>query len=392
MSSSQLLPPLSLYIHVPFCVKKCPYCDFHSTVEKKIPQEGYLAAIKGELAFWRQKLCNDNRPLHSIFFGGGTPSLLEGEAIGKILFEISKLWQLSPQCEITIESNPESCHPQKIEKWLGAGVNRLSIGIQAFNQKRLNTLGRPHNLADARQAIKNSRKGGFTNINLDLIFATPSQSIKDWQEELAEAISWQPQHLSCYGLTIEKNTPFAKLQKQGKILNLSEDDELALFTTTQQTLESAGWQGYEISNFAQPGRECLHNLNYWRSGDYIGVGPSAHGRLTVIDNDIIKVERTINKTVGYIESQEKDGSWLEESTTCSTTESGNDCLVMGLRLHEGMCRKTYEILSGSDLVIQQPQTVKELQKAGLLTVTQDKISLTNKGLLLSDAILEKLLT
>jgi oxygen-independent coproporphyrinogen III oxidase len=386
MVISPALPPLSIYIHVPFCVKKCPYCDFHSTVEKKIPEDGYLAAIKGELAFWRQNLYNDTRPLHSIFFGGGTPSLLEGETIGQILFEISKLWQLSPHCEITLESNPESCHPQKIEQWLSGGVNRLSIGIQAFSQKRLNDLGRPHNLAQARQAIKHSRQGGFTNINLDLIFATPSQSIIEWHDELAEAMSWKPQHLSCYGLTIEQNTPFAKLQQQGKILNLSEDDELALFTTTRQTLESGGWQGYEISNFAQPDRECQHNLNYWQSGDYIGMGPSAHGRLTTIDKNIMTVERTINKAAGY-----KDGSWLEERRLCSTTESGNDCLVMGLRLNVGMSRKTYEYLSGSDLVTQQPEEVKKLQNAGLLIVTKEKIALTNKGMLLSDAVLEKLL-
>ncbi|MBF0444290.1 MAG: radical SAM family heme chaperone HemW [Magnetococcales bacterium] len=387
MSTSPTLPPLSLYIHVPFCVHKCPYCDFHSTVEKNIPLDSYLAAVKSELAFWRQNLCDDNRPLHSIFFGGGTPSILDGETIGQILFEIKQLWQLSPKGEITLESNPESCNPQKIEQWLHSGVNRLSIGIQAFSQKRIDSLGRPHSLAEAQQAIKYSRQGGFSNINLDLMFATPSQSIKEWQEELAEAMSWQPQHLSCYSLTIEKNTPFAKLQMQGKLLNLSEEDEIAFFTTTRQTLESAGWQGYEISNFAQPGQECQHNLNYWRSGDYIGVGPSAHGRLTKIENNIITVERIINKTIGY-----KDGSWLQEKTICSTTESGNDCLMMGLRTREGMSRKTYKNLSGADLLTQQPEIVKELQSADLLTVTQEKIALTNKGVLLCDTILEKLIT
>ncbi|MBF0195021.1 MAG: radical SAM family heme chaperone HemW [Magnetococcales bacterium] len=392
MSTTPILPPLSLYIHVPFCVKKCPYCDFHSTVDKKIPEKEYLEAIKNELAFWRYKLGADNRHLHSIFFGGGTPSILAGETIRQILYETKQLWQLSPKCEITIESNPESCHPQKIEQWLESGVNRLSIGIQAFSQNRLNYLGRPHNLVEARQAIKYSRNGGFTNINLDLIFATPSQSLNEWQKELSEAISWQPQHLSCYNLTIEKNTLFAKLQQQGKILNLCEEDELTLFATTQQTLESAGWQGYEISNFALPNHECQHNLNYWKSGDYIGVGPSAHGRLTKIENNNIIVERTINKTADYIKSQKLDGSFLEESNINSKIESGNDCLVMGLRLYKGMCRKTYESLSGSDLLTQKPETLKELQSAGLLTVTKEKILLTNKGMLLSDAILEKLLT
>jgi oxygen-independent coproporphyrinogen III oxidase len=390
MNTSLTLPPLSLYIHVPFCVKKCPYCDFHSTVEKQIPENSYLATIKGELAFWRQKLCNDSRPLYSIFFGGGTPSLLEGETIAQIVSEVNKLWQLSPQCEITMESNPDSCSPQKVEQWLAGGVNRLSIGIQALNQKRLNTLGRPHSLDQAKQAIEFSRRGGFSNINLDLIFATPAQSITDWQKELEEAMSWQPQHLSCYSLTIEKNTPFAKLQQQGKILNLSENEELDLFTTTRQTLESGGWQGYEISNFAQPDRACLHNLNYWQSGDYIGVGPSAHGRLSVIDNNIIKVERTINKTVGYIETKSKDGSCLAENIICSPRESGNDCLVMGLRLYDGMSRETYKNLCGSDLLAQQPEAVRELQDAGLLIVTNERVVLTDKGLLLSDGIMERL--
>ncbi|MBF0380375.1 MAG: radical SAM family heme chaperone HemW [Magnetococcales bacterium] len=391
MSTAPKLPPLSLYIHVPFCVKKCPYCDFHSTVEKQIPEDGYLATIKNELVHWRHKLCNDNRPLHSIFFGGGTPSILTGETIIQLLKEIRQLWQLTPQCEITLESNPESCHPQKIEQWLLAGVNRLSIGIQAFNQQRLDNLGRPHSLVEASKAIEYSQQGGFSNLNLDLIFATPSQTTAGWQDELAQAMSCQPKHLSCYSLTIEKETPFATLQQQGKITELSEDEQLELFTTTRQILESGGWHGYEISNFAKPGWECQHNINYWQSSDYIGVGPSAHGRLSQIDNNMITVARYVNRTRDYLEKQSSDGSSFSEERICSKRESGNDCLIMGLRLNEGMSRKTYRYLRGIDLVEQQPKAINELQKAGLLTVTKEKIALTNKGLLLSDGVIEKLI-
>jgi putative oxygen-independent coproporphyrinogen III oxidase len=387
-----MLPPLSLYVHVPYCVHKCPYCDFYSTVQKSVPEAAYITAVKKELSFWRQQLKDDNRPLHSIFFGGGTPSLLKGESIGQLLKQITTLWQLRPQCEISLESNPESCSPAKIEQWLSHGVNRLSLGIQAFNQERLTSLERPHNLEDARKAIQNSRRGGFTNYNLDLIFATPYQTINGWREELDEAMSWQPQHLSCYGLTIEKNTPFDKLHKQGQIQLLDEDKELEFFTTTEKNLAAGGWQGYEISNFAQPGRACQHNLNYWQSGDYLGVGPSAHGRLTKIDNNSsIKIVQTINRTADYIESQKENGSCLLNERLCTNQESGIDCLLMGLRLNQGMCRETYKNLSGYDLVTQQPEKIAEFQQSGLLKVSREKIALTKKGQLLTDTIIEQLI-
>ncbi|MBF0357711.1 MAG: radical SAM family heme chaperone HemW [Magnetococcales bacterium] len=385
-------PPLALYIHVPYCVHKCPYCDFHSTVQQTVPEVAYIAAVKRELLFWRQRLKDDKRHLHSIFFGGGTPSLLKGESVGQLLKQITTLWQLSPQCEVTLESNPESCSPAKIAQWLNHGVNRLSLGIQAFNQERLTYLERPHSLEDARKAIQNSRRGGFTNINLDLIFATPSQTINGWMEELDEAMDWQPEHLSCYSLSIEKNTPFAKLYKQGKIQLLDEDRELEFFTSTEKSLAAGGWQGYEISNFAQPGRSCQHNLNYWQSGDYIGVGPSAHGRLTKIDNNSnIKILRTINRTSDYIESQREDGSCLLNEHLCTSQESGIDCLLMGLRLTDGMNRESYKKLRGYDLVAQQPEKIAELQKSGLLKVSRKKIAITKKGKLLTDSIIEKLI-
>lgn len=389
-----MLPPLSLYIHVPYCVQKCPYCDFHSTVQTNIPEAAYLATVKRELSFWRQKLREDERPLDSIFFGGGTPSLLQSTTIAQLLQQVKNLWPLHNQCEITLESNPESCTSSKIEQWLTHGVNRISLGIQAFNQERLSTLGRPHNIEEARQAIRLSRQGGFSNINLDLIFATPGQTIEGWQAELAEAMEWQPQHLSCYGLTIEEGTPFARLRRQGEFSPINEEDELAIFSTTGQTLATGGWNRYEISNFTQPGKACRHNLNYWQSADYIGVGPAAHGRLTQTNPETAKPSRyrTVNHTAGYMEKQAENGSSLLEESLCSTQEAGAECLIMGLRLEEGMNRETYRRLSGQDLVVQKAQEIKTCQGAGLITVTAERITLSKKAVPIADSVIAQLLT
>jgi oxygen-independent coproporphyrinogen III oxidase len=390
------LPPLALYIHVPYCVRKCPYCDFHSTVEQTVPEPAYLLAIQRELTFWRQYLNDDSRPIHSIFFGGGTPSLLQGETIGQILKQVKNLWPLQPQCEISLEANPESCHPDKIAQWLSHGINRLSLGIQSFNQERLTSLERPHNLTEARQAIQLSRQGGVTNINLDLIFATADQTTKQWQDELAEAMAWQPQHLSCYGLSIEEGTAFARRQQQGKLATLPEEKELALFSLTRQTLAKGGWQEYEISNFCQPNYACQHNLNYWRSGDYIGVGPAAHGRLSQIITEknspaSLKICRTSNQAGAYLEKQATDGSALHTEKICSNEEAGIECLLMGLRLKEGVSREMYKKIRGYDVVERHHQEIKTCQEAGLLIVEPKRVLLTKKGTPLLDAILARLL-
>lgn len=383
------MPPLSIYIHVPYCVRKCPYCDFYST-EGSVAEKPYLEAIIKELGYWRHQLQDDSRPIHSIFFGGGTPSLLQGESIGLLLEHVRTLWPLDPSCEISLESNPESCTPEKLDQWLEHGVNRLSLGIQAFAQQRLITLQRPHTLVEARESIKQARQAGFNNLNLDLIYATHDHTLDQWQKELAEAMAWQPQHLSCYCLTIEQSTPFGDRHQQGTLTTLDEDAELSLFTTTRKILEAGGWQAYEISNFAKPGFECRHNLNYWHSGDYLGIGPAAHGRLSILNNSTLQTIRHTNRATHYFEKQQNNGSSLLATHTSSPTEAGNEALLMGLRLKEGVNRQTYKALCGFDLLTQHQQILKIYQEDGLLNITPDHVHLTEKATPLLDAILSRL--
>ncbi|MBF0455038.1 MAG: radical SAM family heme chaperone HemW [Magnetococcales bacterium] len=394
MSQGGDLPPLGLYLHVPYCVRKCPYCDFHSTVQSHIPEQGYLAAVERELHFWRGRLTHDDRPLQSLFLGGGTPSLLEGRTVQHLLQTVRSLWPLAAGCEITLESNPESCTPAKVDQWLAAGINRLSLGIQAFNQDRLIILERPHTLDEARQAIRSSRQGGFNNLNLDLIFATPGQTLAGWQRELEEAMDWQPEHLSCYGLSLEGGTPFERQHRQGLFSLLDEEQELALFETTRQILSKGGWQPYEISNYAKPGRACRHNLNYWRLGDYLGIGPSAHGCLTQRHSEpgaARTLTRTVNQSDNYLEKQQNSGCCLHSETRCTQAEAATDALLMGLRLQEGMNRETYQRVSGHDLLEQRPKGIENCLEAGLIRVEPERITLTQKGVPLTDAVLSQLL-
>ncbi|MBF0447583.1 MAG: radical SAM family heme chaperone HemW [Magnetococcales bacterium] len=388
------LPPLSLYIHVPFCVRKCPYCDFHSTVHQKIPEAAYIEAVKTELTYWRLRLAEDGRSLHSIFFGGGTPSLLQGESIGTILAQVRHLWPLEPECEITLESNPESCTEQKLSQWLDQGVNRVSLGIQAFDERRLKMLDRPHSLGEARQAIHLCRQSPLASLNLDLIFATPGQTLHSWRAELLQACSWRPDHLSCYNLTFEENTPFERQKQAGTMAPLDEDNELELFQATRHTLEKEGFLPYEFSNFSKPGHACRHNLNYWRSGDYLGVGPAAHGRLTqpTTGKDHptdIQILRTINPRSGYEKGWHNKTPPFSERL-CTPEETGIDLLIMGLRLQEGMSRELYQQLTGQDLLTKHRKEIEHCQKAGLLTVDEKRIQLTTKGIPLADAILARL--
>lgn len=384
-------PPLSLYLHVPFCLKKCPYCDFHSAaVGREVPYLPYSQALLQELTMWRNWLSADNRPLLSIFFGGGTPSLLPHGIIKTILDEIRSLWPLETNCEITLEANPESCSVTQLAGWKNAGVTRLSLGVQSFREDRLAWLARPHDVAAARLAIHHARQIGFDSMSLDLIYATPGQTLAQWRDELHEAMSWNPEHFSCYSLTVEEGTPLSTQFKAGHWQPLDEQTEYEFFQQTRTLLADHGWHPYEISNFARDGHLCTHNLNYWQSGDYLGLGPAAHGRLTRQDGQI---SRTINqyRFRPYAEHLERGVFPWQQQDIVSAKESAADCMIVGLRLQQGMQRKTYQHLAGVDIVASYPNAIQDLVDAGLLLVEPESIRLTAQGFCIADAIMERLL-
>ncbi|MBF0605459.1 MAG: radical SAM family heme chaperone HemW [Nitrospirae bacterium] len=374
-------PSFSIYVHVPFCHTKCHYCAFDSIPSR--PAHAFTSwrkAILADLNYQAKTLSHHPpRPVTSIFFGGGTPSLLPPAIIGEILQHIQQFWPLNNQTEITLEANPESTTPAKLHDWRSLGINRLSLGIQALDDRRLSLLGRPHTTLQARQVFAESRKAGFETINLDLIHSSPGHTPHQWQEELSLAMELNPEHISCYALTIEPGTPLER-QLNAATLQLPTDETAAtLYQLTQSVLEQHGWNRYEISNYARQDHLCRHNLAIWLSGDYLGVGPAAHGKMTHQDGAII---RTHNHwpLEGYIHTQKHHDApfqWVELS---SPEEAAADCLIMGLRLVSGIPRQLYREVAGADLMEKKSAEVDFLVKEGLLLMDPTSIRLSPRGL------------
>src|SRR5215472_1957999 len=269
-----------IYVHWPFCAAKCPYCDFNSYVRASFDESLWANAIVRELEWVKTAQGNAVPEVASVFFGGGTPSLMSGKSTATILDSIARLWPMTKGAEITLEANPASADAAHFRDYRSAGVNRVSLGVQALNDADLKFLGRLHDVAEAKAALKMAM-AAFDRVSLDLIYARPRQTAKAWRAELAEALAFGTDHLSLYQLTIEPATPFATLAREGALVIPADDSAAALFELTQEMSEAAGRPAYEISNHARPGQECRHNLIYWRYGDYAGVGPGAHGRLVL---------------------------------------------------------------------------------------------------------------
>ncbi|MBF0367939.1 MAG: radical SAM family heme chaperone HemW [Magnetococcales bacterium] len=376
--------PLSLYLHLPFCAHKCPYCDFASQVENTLPEERYTHSLLKEIRAWRQWLATDDRPLASIFIGGGTPSLFQPASIATILEVISDQFDLFPTCEITLEANPESVTVERLSGYLEAGINRFSLGIQAFSDDRLKQLERPHRLAKAQAAIVAAREAGVDNLNLDLIFGTPGHTLEQWQGELFRALEFSPEHLSCYQLTVEPGTPF-HVRKMDRRLP-EEEIQLELFQETRSILSHHGYLPYEISNFAKPGYPCRHNDHYWLFGDYLGLGASAHGKWTGEDGATHRSVHSVSPE-SYMESMEADPPAIPPMTPVSPEEAASECLLMGLRRKEGMARALYREIAGADLLERKPREVERFVEEGLVRVTPERVWLTDKGLLLGDGVM-----
>ncbi|MFI3245895.1 MAG: radical SAM family heme chaperone HemW [Ferrimonas sp.] len=321
------LPPLSLYIHIPWCEQKCPYCDFNSHARKgAIPEQQYIDALLEDLA--ADLPLAGERPIHSIFIGGGTPSLISPAGIARLLAGTKTLCPWVADCEVTMEANPGTLEADRFLPYRQAGVNRLSIGVQSFQQDKLQILGRIHGAQEARRAAQEARNAGFERFNLDLMHTLPNQQPQDALYDLAEAIKLAPPHLSWYQLTIEANTQFAS---KPPVLP-DEDTQWAIFEQGKAMLEAAGYQQYEISAWAKPGYQCQHNLNYWRFGDYLGIGCGAHGKLTQADGRLVRTVK-VKYPKGYL-TAERD--FMDQQYEVPKEDQALEYYMNRLRLFEAI--------------------------------------------------------
>ncbi|MGB3721439.1 MAG: radical SAM family heme chaperone HemW [Pacificimonas sp.] len=375
--------PLALYVHWPFCVSKCPYCDFNSHVRAKLPEEGWCAALLKELE--HEAALTPGRTLGSIFFGGGTPSLMQPETVEAVIAQAMKLWTPAPEIEITLEANPNSVEAARFAGFAAAGVNRVSLGLQALDDADLKALGRQHSVAEGLAAL-DIAQANFDRVSFDLIYTREGQSEQAWRFELERALSFGTDHLSLYQLTIEPGTPFAARHRRGQLILPAEDPATDMFLMTQEITAAAGLPAYETSNHARAGAESRHNLTYWRYGDYVGVGPGAHGRR---GGQATRRERFPER---WLRGVAADGHALVEESPLDNREQGLEALMMGLRLSEGIDLARFFRTTGCALgdVTDEKQLVA-LSELGLLTLDDKRFRLTPRGRPLLDAVLGRVL-
>ncbi|MFY0308401.1 radical SAM family heme chaperone HemW [Leisingera sp. D0M16] len=372
-----------LYVHWPFCQAKCPYCDFNSHVSAKIDQKLWVRAYLAELDRLSEQL--SGRVLNTIFFGGGTPSLMQPETVAAVIERAREIWPFANDMEISLEANPGSVEAGRFAGYRDAGVNRVSMGIQALNDEDLRRLGRIHSVAEAKAAFDIARNC-FDRVSFDLIYARQGQTLEAWKAELNEALSMAIDHLSLYQLTIEDGTAFGDRYARGKLRGLPEDDTAAdMYLATQEITAAHGMAGYEISNHAQPGAESRHNLIYWRYGDYAGIGPGAHGRLTL--NGTRYATETHLAPGAWLEAVNKgNGESLRESL--SQEDAAAEYLMMGMRLTEGLDMVRYTQLSGRVL----PESkLADLADLGMVTISDQRLRATDQGRAVLNAVLRDLL-
>jgi putative oxygen-independent coproporphyrinogen III oxidase len=377
-------PGFGVYVHWPFCLSKCPYCDFNSHVRQvPVDEARYVEAFRVELA--HRAALAPGRIVSSIFFGGGTPSLMKPSTVAAILEAIGSHWSVDPKAEITLEANPTSVEAERFRGYRAAGVNRVSLGVQAMNDTDLKSLGRLHTAAEAMGAVAVAASI-FDRFSFDLIYARPGQTPAAWKAELSEAIARAAEHLSLYQLTIEPDTMFERLYKAGRLAMPDPDLSRALWDVTQEVTTAAGLPAYEISNHARPGAESRHNLVYWRYGEYAGVGPGAHGRLLTPKGRI--AQSTEKHPEMWLTIVETEGSGVVETEMLSVEEQGDEYLLMGLRLTEGIDPDRFEALSGRKLA---PSRVSSLIEDGMISVLPDgRIRVTPEGFPVLDAVVADL--
>lgn len=372
-----------VYIHWPFCLAKCPYCDFNSHVRRDVDQALWRKALLTELRDTATRI--GPRKVDTVFFGGGTPSLMDPETVHALVQEIDQLWGLKDGAEISLEANPTSVEADRFSRYAQAGVNRLSMGIQALNDRDLKALGRMHSAQEAMQAFDIAKKH-FDRVSFDLIYARQRQSVEDWQIELKKALNMSVDHLSLYQLTIEGGTRFGDLYDRGKLRNLPDDDAATdMYFQTQEICENAGMPRYEVSNHSGPDAQSRHNLIYWRYGDYVGIGPGAHGRLTIGGKR--HASQTHLNPENWLESVKFHGHGRTELTELTLAEQATEYLLMSMRLSEGIGLSRYSNLAGGPL---DKDSLEHLEGLGFVTVSGNNLRATSKGAPLLNAILRAL--
>ncbi len=376
-----------IYVHWPFCASKCPYCDFNSHVAQTIDHDAWAEAYLKEIDYYAAK--TPGRLVTSIFFGGGTPSLMKPATVQKVIDRITQRWHIANDIEITLEANPTSVEIGKFADFRIAGVNRVSIGVQALNNDDLKFLGREHDAGEARAAIDIAAKT-FDRYSFDLIYARPNQTPDAWNKELSEALAMGTSHLSLYQLTIEQGTPFYMRHERGEFKIPDEDVGGELYDITQERLEAAGMPAYEVSNHAKPGQESLHNLTYWRYGDYAGIGPGAHGRLTIDGHKYATrghraPDIWMDRVAGY-------GHGGHPDEPINRDQRVTEAVMMGLRLKEGLCLASLEAEAGKDWrEIFDEKKIAALAQEGLVVLENDRLIPTCDGLARLNGLLAYLL-
>ncbi|HDZ52003.1 hypothetical protein LCGC14_0307080 [marine sediment metagenome] len=373
-----------LYIHWPFCEAKCPYCDFNSHVSRSIDQRAWRNAYLSELE--RGAAETQGRVLNAVFFGGGTPSLMDPDVVADVIAAIRRLWPTANDLEITLEANPGSVEADRFAAFRQAGVNRISMGIQALNDADLKRLGRIHTIAEGLAAFDIARTT-FDRVSFDLIYGRQNQTLADWQTELKQALSLAIDHMSLYQLTIEQGTAFGDRYAVGKLRGLPTDDLGAdMYAATQDICGEMGMPSYEVSNHARDGAQSRHNLIYWRYGDYLGIGPGAHGRLTQNGNRF--ATECFSNPKRWLDAS-VSGATEKPRELLTTEDQGSEFLMMGLRLKEGVDLRRYEALAGAPL---STKKITQMQDIGMISRVQDQLFVTEQGFMVLNAILAELLS
>lgn len=374
--------PLALYIHWPFCVSKCPYCDFNSHVRETVDDAAWCAALLADMAY--EATLTPGRELTSIFFGGGTPSLMPPSTVAALINAAERHWGFAGDIEITLEANPSSVEASRFADLAAAGVNRVSLGLQSLDDAALAFLGRAHSVAESLDALAIAQKH-FARVNIDLIYARPDQTARAWEAELQQALSFGTDHLSLYQLTIEPGTRFETLVRTGHFIPADDDDAATLYDLTQQTTLAAGIPAYEISNHAKAGSESCHNLSYWRYDDYIGIGPGAHGRRLGMATQRHK------KPENFLSAVERNARGISSEDLLDAATRATESLLMGLRLAEGIKLNRLSERTGvaaADLL--DMNAIDRIGQLGLITRNSDHVTVTPRGMPLLDAILPQI--
>jgi oxygen-independent coproporphyrinogen-3 oxidase len=394
---------LAIYIHWPYCVSKCPYCDFNSHVANSIDHAAWRDAYKRELQHYAALL--PGRRVTSIFFGGGTPSLMEPETAKTVIDEVARLWTVDSDVEITLEANPSSVEAEKFRNFRAGGINRLSLGVQALNDNDLKFLGRAHGVNEAKKAIALAAEN-FPRFSFDLIYARQGQSVDTWEKELREALALAGSHLSLYQLTIEPGTQFGARHQRGEALTAPDPEAALMFERTQDIMRDAGLPAYEISNHAKVGYESRHNLAYWHYDDYIGIGPGAHGRYTISPRPAQQGEGGAQNAPGegrfatdnhrapdvWLKHINSSGHGIRQSDVLDQTTAQREAMMMGLRLAEGISQKSWRQKFGSDLAAMlDAAKLAKLKSEGYLVENANALQATSAGLQRLNAVLDYLL-